>query len=291
MKIIKDIGAMQQFADEATQHRKRIGFVPTMGFLHEGHLSLMRIARARCDILVASIFVNPTQFGENEDFSQYPRDFERDENLCRIEQVDVIFYPDVEQMYTRPYFTFIGVEKITDTMCGLSRPGHFRGVATVVGKLFNIVKPHLAVFGQKDYQQAVVIQQMVRDLNFDVEIITGPIVREADGLALSSRNKYLSEQERQDALILYKCLQHSRKLVDTGITDSTKIKNELEQLIHSTSSAKMDYVAIVDPRTLQPVKQVEEETLVALAVYIGNTRLIDNAVIRRKEKVKSKIDF
>lgn len=280
MQIIKSIREMQQLSDRLRREGKIIGFVPTMGFLHEGHLSLMRIARPKCDALVVSIFVNPTQFGPNEDLDKYPRDFERDERLCREEKVDVVFYPDRNSMYPEPYHTFVNVERLSETMCGLSRPGHFRGVATVVGKLFNIVKPHLAVFGEKDYQQAVIIRQMVKDLNFDVEILTGPIVREPDGLAMSSRNKYLSHQERKTALVLYKSLTLAQKLAREGNDDADFVYDRMRELIQNTKGAVIDYIAIVDGQTLQPVERIGNKTLIALAVKIGQTRLIDNTVIR-----------
>jgi len=279
MKIIRKISEMQQYAETLRQHGKTIGFVPTMGFLHEGHLSLMRLARPRCDTLVVSIFVNPTQFGPNEDLDKYPRDFRRDEELCRQEKVDVIFYPTAEEMYPQPYRTFVNVEKLTETMCGASRPGHFRGVATVVAKLFNIVKPHLAVFGQKDYQQAQVIRQMVHDLNFDVEILTGPIVREPDGLAMSSRNKYLSAAQRKDALVLRQSLQLAQTIIRQGERNPAVLRERMEELIESVPTSRIDYIAIVDPETLEDVAAIGERTLIALSVFIGQTRLIDNMVV------------
>ena len=279
MKIIRKISEMQQYAETLRQQRKTIGFVPTMGFLHEGHLSLMRLARPRCDTLVVSIFVNPTQFGPNEDLDKYPRDFRRDEELCRQEKVDVIFYPTAEEMYPQPYRTFVNVEKLTETMCGASRPGHFRGVATVVAKLFNIVKPHLAVFGQKDYQQAQVIRQMVHDLNFDVEILTGPIVREPDGLAMSSRNKYLSAAQRKDALVLRQSLQLAQTIIRQGERNPAVLRERMEKLIESVPTSRIDYIAIVDPETLEDVAAIGERTLIALSVFIGQTRLIDNMVV------------
>lgn len=280
MKIISNIREMQQLADTLRSKGKRIAFVPTMGFLHEGHLSLMRLARPKCDTLVVSIFVNPTQFGPNEDFEQYPRDMQRDEQLCRQEQVDVIFYPDAKEMYRPNHLTYVTVESLSETMCGISRPTHFRGVATVVSKLFNIVKPHFAVFGQKDYQQALIIRRMVSDLNFDLEIITAPIVREADGLAMSSRNTYLSPEERQQAVVLYQSLRLAQQLTEQGEREADAIYQEIESLITSKPLAKIDYIAIVDGETLQPVQEISDNTLVALAVKFGNTRLIDNTVIR-----------
>ncbi len=283
MKIVRDIAEMQQLAETYRQEGKRIGFVPTMGYLHEGHLSLMRQARPRCDVLVVSIFVNPTQFGPNEDFERYPRDFERDERLCRQEGVDVVFYPTAEAMYPQPYRTYVNVEQLTETMCGASRPGHFRGVTTVVTKLFHIVKPHLVVFGQKDYQQSLVIRQMVRDLNFDITIVVAPIVREADGLAMSSRNNYLTPEERQQALVLYRSLRKAEELIEQGEQDAARILEVMQQIIAGAPDARIDYIVIVDGDTLEPVTRVKDNTVIALAVYIGNTRLIDNTIIREKD--------
>lgn len=280
MKIVKEIKEMQSLADSLRRDGKKISLVPTMGFLHEGHLSLMRIARPKCDVLVVSIFVNPTQFGPNEDLNKYPQDFKRDEKLCHKENVDVIFYPTKDMMYREPYYTFINVEKLSETMCGASRPGHFMGVTTVVGKLFNIVKPHMAVFGEKDYQQAIIIKQMVRDLNFDVEILTGPIVREPDGLAMSSRNKYLSPEERQNALVLYNSLKLVEKLVKEGNDDSKFVYTKMSNLIQQIPDTTIDYIAIVDSSTLQPVHKVQNNTIIALAVKVGSTRLIDNTLIQ-----------
>jgi len=281
MQIIKDIKEMQSLAETLRREGKTIGFVPTMGFLHEGHLSLMRIARSKCDMLVVSIFVNPTQFGPNEDFNKYPRNFEQDEKLCQGENVDVIFYPTKEMMYSEPYLASVNIEKLSETMCGASRPGHFQGVTTVVTKLFNIVKPHLAVFGEKDYQQAVIIKQMAKDLNFDIEIQTGTIIREEDGLAMSSRNKYLSPKERENALVLSQSLQLAEKSVQAGNTDAKFIHSQIEETIQQAESASIDYIAIVDGETLQPVDDIRDNTLIALAVKIGKTRLIDNILIRK----------
>ncbi len=283
MKIVSDIREMQQLAGHYRQQGKTIGFVPTMGYLHEGHLSLMRRTRPQCDILVVSIFVNPTQFGPNEDFERYPRDFERDERLCREVGVDVVFYPTADAMYPRPYLTYVHVEKLSETMCGASRPGHFRGVTTVVTKLFNIVQPHIAVFGQKDYQQSLIIRQMVRDLNFDVEIDVAPIVREADGLAMSSRNKYLSPEERQQALVLYRSLTRAEELIREGERNVDTLLQAMQTVISEAPDARIDYIAIVDAETLEPLSTVRHNTVIALAVYIGTTRLIDNTWVREKD--------
>jgi pantoate--beta-alanine ligase len=270
---------MQSYSNSIRQEGKNIGLVPTMGYLHEGHLSLIRILRSQCDILVVSIFINPTQFGPNEDLKKYPRDFEWDETLCQEEKVDVIFYPEVKDIYPIDYLTYVNVEKVSDVLCGSSRPGHFKGVATIVAKLFNIVNPHLAVFGQKDYQQVQIIKQMTKDLNFDIKILTAPIVREEDGLALSSRNKYLSSEERKSANVIYRSLQHAKDLVTSGIDCVEKIKEEMRKMILDQPYTRIDYVAIVDPGDLSPIDQIQKKILIALAVFVGSTRLIDNILI------------
>jgi pantoate--beta-alanine ligase len=276
MKIIKEISEMQTWSNDTRRKDQTIGFVPTMGFLHEGHLSLIRLIRQKCDLLVVSIFVNPTQFGPGEDLAKYPRDFKRDEVLCREENVDVIFYPGVQEMYSTPYLTYVSVESLDKKLCGVSRPHHFRGVLTVVAKLFNIVKPHRAIFGEKDFQQAVIIKQMVKDLNFDTDILTGPIVREADGLALSSRNKYLSEEERKNATIIYKSLQHGRELYRNGTDNAQEIIRKVGNMIEGVPGATVDYVDLVDPLTLQTRESVRPADRLAAAVFFGKTRLIDN---------------
>ena len=282
MQIVRTVKEMQQIAGQFRLAGKKIGFVPTMGYLHNGHLSLMDIARPKCDVLVVSIFVNPTQFGPNEDLDKYPRDFENDEKLCRERNVDIIYYPETVEMYPKPYFTFITTKEITEPLCGEKRPGHFDGVTTVVGKLFNIVKPHFAVFGSKDYQQALVIKTMVKDLNFDIEIITGEIIRESDGLAMSSRNKYLSADERKSALILSQSLKKAQQMLDDGINDAAEILEILQTDIQNTPHCKIDYVEIVDSQTLRPLNKIKTEALLALAVFVGSTRLIDNCILTVK---------
>jgi len=276
MKIIHSVADMQAEAEALRRSGQTIGFVPTMGYLHEGHLSLLRIARKRADVTVMSIFVNPTQFGPNEDLERYPRDFERDERLAREEGCDILFYPSAEEMYPHPYRTYVVVEEITHVLCGKSRPTHFRGVTTIVAKLFNIVKPHFAVFGQKDAQQVIVIKQMARDLNFNLDILTGPIVREPDGLAMSSRNAYLSADERKDALNLYKSLTEAKRLIEAGERDALKIKNAIERILRQGKSVRTDYIEIVDTTNLKPVEKIQGDVLIALAVFVGKTRLIDN---------------
>jgi len=279
MRIIKTIHEMQAAAETYRRQGKIIGFVPTMGYLHEGHLSLVRIARKRADVVVLSIYVNPTQFGPHEDLEKYPRDFERDENLAQGEGVDIIFYPSNEEMYPEGYLTYVQVEHITETLCGASRPGHFRGVATVCAKLFHAVRPHFAVFGQKDAQQVVVIQRMVKDLNFDLEIVVGPIVREEDGLAMSSRNVYLSPEERRDARALHRALRLAEEMVHKGEKNAELVRQGMQRLIESKRRARIDYIQIVHPETLRPVKRIENRLLIVLAVFVGTTRLIDNAIV------------
>lgn len=284
IQVIERIRAMQAWADEVRGEGRRIGLVPTMGFLHEGHLSLIRLARERADVVVVSIFVNPTQFGPEEDFERYPRDFERDRGLVERAGGEVIFEPSVEEMYPPEFCTTVHVERLTEGLCGASRPGHFRGVTTVVTKLLCAVKPHVAVFGQKDFQQAVVIRRMVRDLNLDVEVVMGPIVREADGLAMSSRNAYLSPEERRDALVLFRSLERAKEMVRAGEREASRIIEAMKEEIQARPTARTDYVAVVDAETLMPVARVKGWVLVALAVWIGGTRLIDNVVLEVNER-------
>ena len=274
---------MQQAADRIRRRGDRIAFVPTMGFLHEGHLSLMRIGRQEADVLVASIFVNPAQFGPNEDLDTYPRDMERDLRLCRAEKVDIVFAPERPEIYGGGHQTYVRLERLPEHLCGLSRPVFFSGVATVVSKLFHIVKPHVAVFGQKDYQQLLVIRQMVRDLNFDIEIVAGPTVRETDGLAMSSRNNYLTEKQRPAALSLYKTLNLAKVLVESGITQTSRIREKAEAVISGYPDTEIDYLTICDPETLEDVERIEGPVLMALAVKVANTRLIDNMILRPGE--------
>ena len=276
MKIVRSVREMQAESDKIRRAGHVIGFVPTMGFLHEGHLNLLRIAREKADRTILSIFVNPTRFGPNEDLNHYPRDIERDETLAEEAGCDILFYPPVEEMYPAPFRTAVTVAEITQVLCGISRPTHFRGVTTIVAKLFNIVKPHFAVFGQKDAQQLIVIKQMVRDLNFDIDIITGPIVREADGLAMSSRNVYLSPEERKEAVMLYKSLMAAKTLIDSGERNADAIRAELERRLRQAKTAKIDYAEIVDTQNLKPLETIQGEILIALAVFFGRTRLIDN---------------
>lgn len=278
MKIIRTPDEMQQAEQKLRREGKTIGFVPTMGFLHEGHLSLMRIAREKADVLVASIFVNPTQFGPNEDLDAYPRDFERDERLCREAGVDLLFYPTPENMYLDGHSVWVDEEALSGVLCGASRPGHFRGVCTVVAKLLNLVLPNFMVLGEKDAQQLRVLRRMVRDLNFPVKIVPGPIVREADGLAMSSRNKRLSPKEREEAVCLFQGLEKARERFAEGERCADVLKRELREIIEKTSGI-VDYIEMVDDETLQPVETAERPMLVALAVRFPGARLIDNAVL------------
>lgn len=255
------------------------GFVPTMGYLHEGHLSLVRAARTANPNVVASIFVNPTQFGPGEDFERYPRDEARDLSLLCDERVDVVFMPSVEEMYPDGASTFVEVEGITDVLEGAHRPGHFRGVTTVVAKLFNIVQPARAYFGRKDAQQLAVVRKMVRDLRFDIEIVGLPTVREPDGLAMSSRNAYLSPEERKTALVLSKALGRAKERFDDGIRDAEALRSAMNELLGAEPLARVDYVSVANSETLRELKQIDDGALVSMAVRIGNTRLIDNVTL------------
>lgn len=272
---------MQAIAEEIRCSGQIIGFVPTMGYLHEGHLSLMRLAYKNCDRLVASIFVNPTQFGPGEDYKSYPRDLEQDTELCNQEKVEFLFCPDADSLYRNGYQTYVLTDTLSQKLCGISRPTHFRGVTTVVCKLLNIVKPHIAVFGQKDAQQTLILRRMVKDLNFDVEIITGAIVREDDGLALSSRNKYLSSQERSAATYLSKSLNTARSMIEQGELEAQTIQNQIHSILNQSPLIELEYVAVVDYEKLEPVSRITDQTLIALAVHLGKTRLIDNIFIAK----------
>lgn len=278
-RVISNIQEMQALADKVRAYGKKIGLVPTMGYLHEGHSSLLRAARKVSDLLVMSLFVNPTQFGPHEDYETYPRDFERDRLIASSEGTDIIFMPVAADMYPKGNTTWVDVAGLSDKLCGQSRPGHFRGVTTVVTKLFNIVKPHIAFFGQKDAQQAILIQRMVQDLNMDVRIEVLPTVREADGLALSSRNVYLNPRERQAALVLSQALNLAQGLIQKGERSSATILSKMRELIEKESLVVPEYVAIVDPITLEDLTKISSKALIALAVKIGKTRLIDNCSV------------
>jgi pantoate--beta-alanine ligase len=280
MKIIEKIKEMQDISEKFRRDGKVISFVPTMGYLHKGHLELIKEGRKRGDILVVSIFVNPTQFGKGEDYEIYPRDLKGDAEKCELAGVDIIFAPSTSEMYPSKYQTFVNVEKVTKDLCGKSRPNHFMGVATVVTKLFNIVKPHIAIFGEKDYQQLLTIRQMVRDLNLDIEVIGYPIVREEDGLAMSSRNSYLTAKERESALSLYKSLKKGISLLESGIKDASIIIDEMRKIIEKEKLAEIDYIKICRPDTLEELDIVNKEAIIAVAVRIGKTRLIDNIIFK-----------
>lgn len=279
MEIIRQIPALRERVNAARRQGRSIGFVPTMGFLHEGHLSLLRRARTANDLVVLSIFVNPLQFGAGEDFEEYPRDLERDAVLAAGTGCDIIFAPSARDMYPKDYATFVDVDRLTSGLCGASRPGHFRGVTTVVSKLFNIVAPDRAYFGQKDAQQAIVIRRMATDLNMNLEIEVLPIVREADGLAMSSRNAYLSKHEREAATVLYRSLCLAQQKIAAGETDAGTLKQLIKAVITSEPLAQIDYIAIVDAETLLAPEQLENRVLIALAVRFGKTRLIDNIIV------------
>ena len=280
MKIIKTIRQMQQWAEQQRRRGKTIGFVPTMGALHGGHRSLLRAARSRSDAVVMSIFVNPTQFGPNEDYTRYPRDPKGDAALCRAEKVDILFMPTAAAVYPEGHDTKILAGRIGEVLEGAVRPGHFSGVATVVAKLFQIVRPDVAFFGQKDYQQTIVVRRLVRDLNFPVKIVVCPTLREPDGLAMSSRNRYLSAGERNAAIVLFKALQKGRERIGQGERDPAAVRDAMTLLIQEQPPARIDYVAIVHPETLQEVAQIEGPVVLLLAVWIGKTRLIDNLLVR-----------
>ncbi|MCX5634075.1 MAG: pantoate--beta-alanine ligase [Phycisphaerae bacterium] len=279
MKIVKAIDKMRKIVAKAKSAGRKIGLVPTMGALHEGHFSLIRAAKKQTKFVVVSIFVNPTQFGPGEDLAKYPRPFKKDINACRKLGVDVVFAPTVGQMYPEKNFAWINVEKLSESLCGKSRPGHFRGVATVCGKLFNIVQPDFAFFGQKDAQQTIVIQRMAADLNMPLKIVVCPTVREKDGLAMSSRNVYLKSKERKDAALLYAALQEAEVFIAAGERKSKTLVSQMKKILKISRQIKIDYIKIVDAKTLEDVSRVKGKVLIAVAVKIGKTRLIDNCLV------------
>jgi pantoate--beta-alanine ligase len=288
MKVCSTIPETRAACREARTNGKRLGLVPTMGALHEGHLSLVRAAKARCGAVAVSIFVNPTQFGPTEDLSKYPRQFDRDCQLLEKEDVEILFAPTVEEIYPHSNdndrATWVVVEGLSGKLDGRSRPGHFRGVTTIVAKLFHIVEPDAAFFGQKDAAQLAVIRRMVQDLNFPVEIVACPIVREPDGLAMSSRNAYLTREERVRALVLQQSLQKARQQFQAGERSSAKLISAAKEVFASEPEVRLDYFEIVDPDTVDPVERISRKTLVAVAAYVGNTRLIDNMVLEPEPK-------
>ncbi len=280
MEVIKTIEEMKAFSSRSRAMGETIAFVPTMGFFHEGHLSLMREGRRRGDLLVVSLFVNPTQFAPHEDLKNYPRNFVRDRQMAEEVGADILFVPEVEEMYPSDHQTYVEVEKVTRNLCGRSRPTHFRGVTTVVMMLFEIVTPHVAIFGEKDYQQLVTIRQMARDLHMSVQVVGMPTVREADGLAMSSRNTYLLPEERKAALSLYRSLQRAKEILQKGEQRASRILDEMKGILQSEPLIRVDYIQICDAFTLQEVDRIEGDVVVAFAAYLGKTRLIDNLVYR-----------
>ncbi|MDP3013045.1 MAG: pantoate--beta-alanine ligase [Candidatus Subteraquimicrobiales bacterium] len=280
MKVILTIAEIREVTKEERKKRKTIGFVPTMGYFHEGHLELMRQARKTCDVVIVSIFVNPIQFGLAEDYARYPRNLERDKSLVTEVKVDYLFLPSTEEMYPEELLVYANVEKLSEPLCGKFRPGHFRGVATVVAKLFNIVQPDAAFFGEKDYQQLLVVKKMVKDLNFDVKIVPIPTVREVDGLAMSSRNVYLSDEERRVAQAIPKSLQLAKDLIKAGEKDTKVIRRAMEELLLREPLINLEYLSISDATSLEELGKIEKEALIALALRVGKTRLIDNIAVR-----------
>lgn len=277
MRIIKTSKGMQRFSDNMRKKGKTIGFVPTMGYFHDGHLALMKAAKQECDSVVISIFVNPMQFGPKEDFKSYPRDIKRDFKMARSVGVDIVFMPKTNKMYEKDFSTIVDIPgRLTGSLCGLSRKGHFKGVTTVVAKLFNIVKPNIAYFGAKDAQQCVVIKQMVKDLNFDIKIKVIPTVREKGGLAMSSRNSYLSNEERKKAVVLYQSLKLAQKMIANDERSAAKIIKAMHKKISEVPVAKIDYISVVNSETLERIGKITGKILIALAVYVGKARLIDN---------------
>jgi len=275
-RVIESISEMQELSRSLKREGKKIAFVPTMGYLHQGHLSLVEGARQLGDVVVVSIFVNPTQFGPSEDFNRYPRDLEGDLKRLEPYRVEYVFYPSAREMYPKGYQTYVEVEELSKGLCGDFRPGHFRGVCTVVCKLFNIVQPDFAIFGEKDYQQLRVIERMTRDLNFPIQIIGMPTVREEDGLAMSSRNAYLSEGERKQALSLSQALFTCQELVRKGEKDSAMLKEKAQEIISQNSDARIEYIEVRDAYSLEPLEKIDRPAQMLLAVWVGNTRLIDN---------------
>jgi pantoate--beta-alanine ligase len=280
MKVFRTIHEFKRVRSQWRAEGKTVGLVPTMGALHEGHLSLVRQAKGQTDLVAVSIFVNPAQFGPHEDFQKYPRRFQQDLELLAREKVDAVFAPDAAELYPAGFKTYVMSEELGEKLCGLSRPGHFRGVATIVMKLFGIVQPNIAFFGQKDAQQLLLIRQMVKDLNLDLQIVGCPIVREPDGLAMSSRNRYLTPEERQASLVLHRCLEWAKREVDQGKNSTDGVLEGIRKMVSAEPLARLDYAELVDPDDLSPRANISgHETLLALAVYIGKTRLIDNCLI------------
>jgi len=281
MNTITNLNIFKEKIKEIKKNGRSIGFVPTMGFLHEGHLSLIDRARENNDVVIVSIFVNPTQFGPSEDLESYPRDIKRDSALCIKHKVDILFIPLIEQVYNKDFSTFVEVEGISSLLCGKTRPGHFRGVATIVLKLFNMVKPDRAYFGLKDYQQYIIIKKMVKDLDLDIEIIGCPIVREQNGLAMSSRNNYLSDEQKNQASIIYQALREAKKNIKRGEISSKKIIDSIRAQLENIKDSKIDYIKICDPENLYEVEEIVSEVIILVACFVGNARLIDNIKVKK----------
>jgi pantoate--beta-alanine ligase len=280
MQVIASVFDMQSTAENLRSKDQLIGLVPTMGALHDGHLSLVRLAKERADTVIVSIFVNPTQFGPNEDFARYPRDLARDTELCEKAGVDCVFAPSVEEMYPKGYSTFVTEELISKPLCGISRPAHFRGVTTVVAKLFNIVRPDIAVFGQKDAQQVAVIKKIVNDLHFCIDIVTGPTVREPDGLAMSSRNRHLTGSEREDAIMIFQALRQAKEMVEKGVRNTDRLVAEATHLLGTRRRIRVIYVSIVDRCTMEAAREVlPGKAMMAIAAWVDEVRLIDNMLL------------
>ena len=271
---------MQKISDELRREKKTIGFVPTMGYIHEGHLSLIDVSNRNSDITVASIFVNPIQFGGGEDYREYPRDIERDKRLLKRRGCSFLFYPDGDAMYSKYFKTEVYVKDLSQLLCGMRRKIHFKGVTTVVAKLFNIVKPDIAVFGQKDAQQAIIIKRMVEDLNFNIKVKIAPIIREKDGLATSSRNVYLTKGERKDATVIYNSLKETEQMIENGVREASIIVRKIREIISLKKSARIDYIKAVETKELKPVNEIRGEVLIAIACYFGKARLIDNIIVK-----------
>ncbi len=284
-KVVESIASLREYLRDERSKSLSIGFVPTMGWFHDGHLSLMRMAREECDVVVVSIFVNPIQFGPQEDLDEYPRDLERDRRLAEDASVDYIFSPDVSEIYGEGFTTYVEVEgELTDRLCGAARPGHFKGVTTVCAKLFNIVKPDYAYFGQKDFQQALIVKQMVEDLNMPLEIVICPIVRESDGLAMSSRNAYLKPEERKAAVVLKKVLDEAKQMIEYGETDTNTLKKRIKKMVARQPLADLEYVSVCDRINLKDTEKIDKDIVIAIAVQIGKARLIDNIIVRKSGK-------
>ncbi|MDP2682696.1 MAG: pantoate--beta-alanine ligase [Deltaproteobacteria bacterium] len=286
MKLITSVKEMRVFSGDAQRMGRSVVFVPTMGYLHDGHASLLKKGRGLGDMLVMSIFVNPVQFGLGEDFASYPGDLKRDLALADANKVDCVFNPAADEMYPEGFQTFIEIERLSSHLCGLSRPGHFRGVATVVMKLFNIVKPDIAIFGEKDFQQTAIIKRMIRDFNMDIDIVSMPIVRDADGLAMSSRNSYLNKEERMAARCLYTAIKMGRDIFNKGIKDAAVILKKMKHVIESEPLAVIEYITICDTDTLEDLDIIADMALLVLSVKIGKTRLIDNCILQSHDRFK-----